>query len=139
MGPIPADAGEPPDERTGEIRKGAYPRGRGGTAVEIPERVVVKGLSPRTRGNLPSTAAPIPASGPIPADAGEPGALLQVRRWMRAYPRGRGGTQGKRRSSGGETGLSPRTRGNRTPSSSNRPSSGPIPADAGEPLLAAAV
>ena len=73
------------------------------------------GLSPRTRGNLDPDPAGRRLPGPIPADAGEPGYCRGRTASIRAYPRGRGGTQDV-----DGDGLAPL---------------GPIPADAGEPVI----
>ena len=51
--------------------------------------------------------------GPIPARAGEPGALPWQTRLPRAYPRACGGTTGGFGNMSAAQGLSPRVRGNR--------------------------
>ena len=72
MRSIPACAGEPiPSQTTGSPRR-VYPRVCGGTWEPNEQTLVVRGLSPRVRGNRPLTM-PHP-NGPrsIPACAGEP-------------------------------------------------------------------
>ena len=133
VGPIPADAGEP-RSCPGPCRAaGAYPRGRGGTNVEVSGLSLLQGLSPRTRGNRIRVCRSVGAGGPIPADAGEPAASTWKGCTSRAYPRGRGGTNYLEEEARPREGLSPRTRGNPGTSKSRTPTLGPIPADAGEP------
>ena len=134
-GPIPADAGEPRPPPPHARRPRAYPRGRGGA---IGDRAVVMlhvGLSPRTRGSRRARAARGARPGPIPADAGEPGRCPA--RWSsaRAYPRGRGGAVSYANEWRLHRGLSPRTRGSRRGDRRHARITGPIPADAGEPVL----
>ena len=111
----------------------AYPRGRGGAGLPLrgPDRL--RGLSPRTRGSQPWAPADRVPLGPIPADAGEPScsACRPTRRG--AYPRGRGGAGLWYVSSADKTGLSPRTRGSPMACFAPPATTGPIPADAGEP------
>ena len=58
---------------------------------------------------------------------------------MRAYPRGRGGTDDQMEAYLGHKGLSPRARGNLHRDGSDAPAPGPIPAGAGEPGCLAVV
>ena len=111
-GPIPADAGEPRRAWPCSRLHRAYPRGRGGTCHRLQGRSSIQGLSPRTRGNLATQVRREPCTGPIPADAGEPRAILRPTPRTGAYPRGRGGTQPKTSHVLHLLGLSPRTRGN---------------------------
>ena len=69
---IPASAGEPITPMTGETDAKVYPRECGGTDRICCVMLIVRGLSPRVRGNLvgPHTEARPPGS--IPASAGEP-------------------------------------------------------------------
>ena len=133
MGPIPADAGEPPDSICVKDGSGAYPRGRGGTGHGRVGRLPGRGLSPRTRGNLVVHVVICRVCGPIPADAGEPTARTFINALPRAYPRGRGGTRYKHSHCIFPLGLSPRTRGNLVRHVNGGTAVGPIPADAGEP------
>ena len=133
-GPIPADAGEPEPGARDLPRSGAYPRGRGGALLLRSPAVCVRGLSPRTRGSLSGWVLEGPAAGPIPADAGEPTCRAARAMRSRAYPRGRGGAIEYRDKPHGLKGLSPRTRGSRDAIRPTSMPSGPIPADAGEPL-----
>ena len=132
-GPIPADAGEPLAYDSAADIIGAYPRGRGGTPRQRRRWRQSMGLSPRTRGNHQVGRSQNGASGPIPADAGEPTTVQGSTTWPRAYPRGRGGTRRQTRRTYLRRGLSPRTRGNREYAFARRKKGGPIPADAGEP------
>ena len=135
-GPIPADAGEPGCQRGAAVGDGAYPRARGGAEHTIYVRPLDEGLSPRTRGSLIGTHPKPDFCGPIPADAGEPGAPQGAVAEAGAYPRGRGGAVGMRRMEPTSSGLSPRTRGSQRQWNADERSAGPIPADAGEPLRA---
>ena len=134
LGPIPADAGEPrPAEAQGD-RPWAYPRGRGGADAEALECGGDLGLSPRTRGSHFPAIPEVERCGPIPADAGEPTKRSGCPRASTAYPRGRGGAAVALRASVSPRGLSPRTRGSRPDTAEQFRGTGPIPADAGEPL-----
>ena len=82
-------------------------------------------------------AVDVSGSGPIPADAGEPGFKTTGEVTKRAYPRGRGGAQQRPLWPGTVTGLSPRTRGSHRANCGTRAERGPIPADAGEPARSA--
>ena len=134
-GPIPADAGEPYRRIPLPGYLWAYPRGRGGTNQMVERERISEGLSPRTRGNPPSAKGGVMPTGPIPADAGEPISRCLARSGARAYPRGRGGTTVGGQAHADFNGLSPRTRGNPTGEEYGGGHKGPIPADAGEPLL----
>ena len=133
IGPIPASAGEPPQEPPATLRRGAYPRECGGTSGSAGEVIRPTGLSPRVRGN-PQELAVAPADrGPIPASAGEPAAAWRGARASRAYPRECGGTSDWANIARSYEGLSPRVRGNPGVSFPPELASGPIPASAGEP------
>ena len=56
FGPIPARAGEPTFNLGRESVRGAYPRSRGGTFLNLPGHGFPRGLSPLARGNQPSGA-----------------------------------------------------------------------------------
>jgi len=133
QGPIPADAGEPCSARASPPLGRAYPRGRGGAQASAARGSSCAGLSPRTRGSPARRPRSHPREGPIPADAGEPGAKTEALRKGGAYPRGRGGACTAGRTSPWTMGLSPRTRGSRAVRSAHINLAGPIPADAGEP------
>ena len=137
-GPIPAHAGEPwlPLRLCHPAR--AYPRSRGGTPKNCAPAVVVVGLSPLTRGNLPRLKLGVSQGGPIPAHAGEPTTTKTPPNSSRAYPRSRGGTAMESADGAGRVGLSPLTRGNLYMGRSRNASTGPIPAHAGEPKNSAA-
>ena len=153
-GPIPARAGQPrlavaPNSspwayprsrgatacrRSSPRCSRAYPRSRGATVADSDTLCSLKGLSPLARGNLAGDQAVVPALGPIPARAGQPGQPGAVDRHVRAYPRSRGAT-----SCSGPTwisvqGLSPLARGNHGDDDGSRVRRGPIPARAGQPI-----
>ena len=93
-GPIPAQAGEPRQPYTSPTNHRAYPRAGGGTGTGGSRSTLAPGLSPRRRGNPRAAAVRAAASGPIPAQAGEPWAPSRKRRSHGAYPRAGGGTVG---------------------------------------------
>ena len=133
-GPIPADAGQPSASTISRSLARAYPRGRGATLGVQFDDHGDSGLSPRTRGNLARRQNSLCPSGPIPADAGQPPPRLRSATPPKAYPRGRGATSGMRCGLLGVQGLSPRTRGNRSIRTLMWTTTGPIPADAGQPV-----
>ena len=71
-----------------------------------------EGLSPRVRGNLSLPAVPVTLHRSIPASAGEPTNCKCQASWNTVYPRECGGTYSPTLPSYGDTGLSPRVRGN---------------------------
>ena len=71
-----------------------------------------QGLSPLARGNPKDATASGWVSGPIPARAGEPEYTLIGLRFVRAYPRSRGGTRDSMPIDSPALGLSPLARGN---------------------------
>ena len=130
---IPACAGEPaPDEIAAQMQA-VYPRVCGGTGSSLSNRACHRGLSPRVRGNRPFRPAHHPASGSIPACAGEPAGIRCPFMVQGVYPRMCGGTYGRRprRSVAGD--LSPRVRGNLTVGTRYAGALRSIPACAGEP------
>ena len=121
LGPIPARAGQP-GAATGLAHIcWAYPRSRGATVGDALFRQGKKGLSPLARGNRWCGRLQCVQQGPIPARAGQPDHWNGARRRERAYPRARGATRKAQRNARGDTGLSPRARGNRKCQGSNRP------------------
>ncbi len=79
----------------------------------------------------------VAASGPIPASAGETSAAMIEKILERAYPRKRGGNEPYVEPPRLSKGLSPQARGKRSAEADNPVSRGPIPASAGETLIAA--
>ena len=132
-GSIPACAGEPPAIRISAISGGVYPRVCGGTPVTVPSAVSCPGLSPRVRGNQEYLLFKTYPRGSIPACAGEPPSATSSVTMPQVYPRVCGGTGDFYQSGPREGGLSPRVRGNQLPAAGLPPSSGSIPACAGEP------
>ena len=133
QGPIPADAGEPPWRAAPAARPRAYPRGCGGAGARPEPGSCPGGLSPRMRGSLAETLNPSIETGLIPADAGEPCCASIGSGMSRAYPRGCGGARMKSKNTFDNPGLSPRMRGSLGLKARRPASTGPIPADAGEP------
>ena len=69
---IPACAGEPQSLRPPAAAAPVYPRVCGGTVRIWPLPVMLKGLSPRVRGNPLTTGVRASGNRSIPACAGEP-------------------------------------------------------------------
>ena len=113
QGPIPAGAGEPWMETPTDGAWWAYPRRRGGTGQLESVTDLELGLSPQARGNHRRVLPTMSRQGPIPAGAGEPAKLFQLRDTCGAYPRRRGGTFGNSEGASRKWGLSPQARGNR--------------------------
>ena len=109
----------------------------GGTRFRSANHFCHAGLSPRVRGNRPPTTGAAPASGSIPACAGEPAGGAKAGARTGVYPRVCGGTAVVPVAGDIDDGLSPRVRGNQLPESSPSVASGSIPACAGEPTSAA--
>ena len=110
-----------------------YPRASGGTAVQRPHDVGAHGLSPRERGNRPTSVVARPISGSIPARAGEPAAARSRPLPLTVYPRASGGTESIAAAALPKVGLSPRERGNPLDLADASVDAGSIPARAGEP------
>ena len=133
QGSIPANAGEPPNCLKSQFVNRVYPRERGGTPEGSAVAPRSPGLSPRTRGNLAGRQGMKLSEGSIPANAGEPLRLMPSAPSYGVYPRERGGTRVAIVGKLAPSGLSPRTRGNPTPSPAGSRGRGSIPANAGEP------
>ena len=138
-GPIPARAGEPLlADRVFRAFK-AYPRAGGGTPAHDLHGRGGPGLSPRGRGNPAASLTIAARARPIPARAGEPPPLSAPWRTPWAYPRAGGGTGRTVAPAAGDTGLSPRGRGNPHWRDRRPERIGPIPARAGEPASMTAI
>ena len=116
-----------------------YPRVCGGTYGTQPTPPRTWGLSPRVRGNLPSTLPSANGGGSIPACAGEPGSESIAPRRPKVYPRVCGGTLSSGRPSSWTAGLSPRVRGNPGIAGKSMGGYRSIPACAGEPASGAGI
>ena len=132
-GSIPAYAGEPASYARAALADAVYPRVCGGTGLRAAAPGLIKGLSPRMRGNHAKLVIRIHPAGSIPAYAGEPAAGVATSGVAAVYPRVCGGTQLTANRHANRAGLSPRMRGNRGELGSIRSSAGSIPAYAGEP------
>ena len=132
-GYIPALAGEPRRSATCVGSFKVHPRARGGTERILGLSLVVRGTSPRSRGNRPGRRLRPAGQGYIPALAGEPSRRPGASAAESVHPRARGGTHPSGQRVDPMSGTSPRSRGNRRqrtePSSHHRY----IPALAGEP------
>ena len=114
-----------------------YPRECGGTRQPRRRRKCGRGLSPRVRGNHVRAGSWVRRTGSIPASAGEPVAHSRCLRHTGVYPRECGGTTLDASTSHGQSGLSPRVRGNHQRFQDRRKRGGSIPASAGEPFFCA--
>ena len=134
QGSIPACAEEPAGVIVGHGGGRVYPRVCGGTVHRVQEIGVGPGLSPRVRGNQPSTPTWNRKGGSIPACAGEPPQSPAARSTPGVYPRVCGGTPAGPPPHIAGLGLSPRVRGNRHHPRLPAAGEWSIPACAGEPL-----
>ena len=134
---IPARAGEPAPAAHPCGDTAVYPRACGGTGVKPYGVKIIRGLSPRVRGNLRRPLCPVGSWRSIPARAGEPHVcqLFPIR--MSVYPRACGGTRSILDEDGNLAGLSPRVRGNRVVQANIGQKARSIPARAGEPEIPA--
>ena len=132
---------------------GVYPRPRGEAERTRIEWCHHTGLSPPTRGSRPDRPRPHPLVGSIPAHAGKPTSSWSCGSVIGVYPRPRGEASGYDAGSNTYGGLSPPTRGSRSPPESRGsppglspptrgsrhigrrrpPPQGSIPAHAGKP------
>ena len=133
VGSIPARAGEPQGSAGSNAGTRVYPRACGGTATSRATSSLIRGLSPRVRGNLVARADGDQAAGSIPARAGEPWRSARRTAASRVYPRACGGTKTWIICAPLSAGLSPRVRGNHGLAKLDADGRGSIPARAGEP------
>ena len=133
MRSIPARAGEPRRGCVRPRRGGVYPRACGGTMYQGDWEHLMRGLSPRVRGNRAPAALAWPRRGSIPARAGEPLLSRRAHHRPQVYPRACGGTRPALDNPYHVSGLSPRVRGNPVVDASGAQGAGSIPARAGEP------
>ena len=131
-GSIPACAGEalgfPVRLRLPQV----YPRVCGGSPHRGVGQAVKAGLSPRVRGKRLFPVIDAQQQGSIPACAGEAKQTVLCRRHGGVYPRVCGGSRLSPAAAISLAGLSPRVRGKPLPTGRACPSSGSIPACAGE-------
>ena len=85
-GSIPACAGEPPSRKCAPSPSMVYPRVCGGTSGPPAARRSHRGLSPRVRGNPPTSVLNVTRRGSIPACAGEPRRDILRVNWFRSIP-----------------------------------------------------
>ena len=109
----------------------------GGTRRHDCGSLLLRGLSPRVRGNHIKPRWLSSPARSIPACAGEPERILREACAQAVYPRVCGGTDTLIRKSGGTAGLSPRVRGNPRLRAGRPALRGAIPACAGEPSFTA--
>ena len=132
-GSIPACTGEPSPRQYRTGIDAVYPRVYGGTARIVNHPPILKGLSPRVRGNLDVFPCCQGLPGSIPACTGEPSVSARAALYAAVYPRVYGGTRHDLRGRQAPAGLSPRVRGNLVSRGDDRSSGRSIPACTGEP------
>ena len=130
----PRVCGEPAIRQPGQSIVKVYPRVCGGTVRRAFRSVLLKGLSPRVRGNQSGVTNRAAAIGSIPACAGEPTKSGAADYAARVYPRVCGGTSARRAKQDTSAGLSPRVRGNPLGTTAMTVGARSIPACAGEPI-----
>ena len=135
IGSIPARAGEPGCGPFPRHVGGVYPRACGGTASGQRSNVMIRGLSPRVRGNPPHSQSALRRRGSIPARAGEPRPPADGGLRSGVYPRACGGTPCADAQGQTPVGLSPRVRGNQPLAGGSPAGWRSIPARAGEPRI----
>ncbi len=131
---IPACTGEPQNDFPPHGMGAVYPRVYGGTAYNGHTRTFLTGLSPRVRGNRREFAGCFRHLRSIPACTGEPTAAGRDTAHGKVYPRVYGGTISVELLELFIRGLSPRVRGNRSPSIWIPKYRRSIPACTGEPV-----
>ena len=131
-GSIPACAGESAGAAPPVVGGGVYPRVCGGIFKVARLRALLRGLSPRVRGNPAPKETPRTKARSIPACAGE--SELELGAWLdvAVYPRVCGGISAPARLRMAAAGLSPRVRGNLGKANPPRLANRSIPACAGE-------
>ena len=123
--------------RLGQYPPGwVYPRACGGTVWNDDVSLGSTGLSPRLRGNRAFGKIVPHERRSIPAPAGEPHRVGNIKRNGEAYPRACGGTIWSIAIDSPAMGLSPRLRGNQGTLAGLLGRRGSIPAPAGEPWAA---
>ncbi len=113
VGSIPALTGKPATVRHFDPPSRVYPRAYGETSAQGWRGWVLRGLSPRLRGNLLKSSFGSPSHRSIPALTGKPARPRDRGLAAQVYPRAYGETSGGPGASTTTTGLSPRLRGNR--------------------------
>ena len=134
---IPAYAGDPCPPADTRLICEVYPRLRGGSGIPASPPTPTAGLSPPTRGIRHPLARQPRQRGSIPAYAGDPIAIRNLRYSITVYPRLRGGSQYSCLGQSRLCGLSPPTRGIPAFARTQRSCRGSIPAYAGDPSVSA--
>ena len=132
-GSIPACAGEPWCSTERPLSRWVHPRVCGGAAATTALAEAEKGPSPRVRGSLRAVRGDTILAGSIPACAGEPSRSYRSASKVQVHPRVCGGAGHQITPTRIATGPSPRVRGSQSNGMRAQPSSGSIPACAGEP------
>ena len=137
-GTIPARAGQPRSSRQHVAARRDHPRAGGATSYTLTACPMLRGPSPRGRGNQYLRGAhPVPL-GTIPARAGQPATHYRALAHSGDHPRAGGATAMKPDDGMLAKGPSPRGRGNHQRPRRDGQLLGTIPARAGQPPGAAA-
>ena len=134
-GSIPTHVGKPRMHLRASAGIWVYPHARGETLMRLCANSAVKGLSPRTWGNLRGRTRCGLWRGSIPTHVGKPSGKVSQALSLKVYPHARGETRSHSGNSPVIQGLSPRTWGNRLPFQLTKAFSGSIPTHVGKPLL----
>ena len=134
VGSIPTHAGKPEGRAFPHKLLRVYPHACGETRHPREMATVLRGLSPRMRGNLASDLSKAALPGSIPTHAGKPWRISVLGLLGRVYPHACGETQFKSYQGTREVGLSPRMRGNLFAQHDRCGDLGSIPTHAGKPV-----
>ena len=132
---IPVHTGKPRKNHVYPLMIEVYPRTHGETLERGSDPGPDDGLSPYTRGNLRMRFPGGRWLGSIPVHTGKPIGRGLHRTTVKVYPRTHGETTGDERATQVGEGLSPYTRGNRSPRHSRCTISGSIPVHTGKPIV----
>ena len=130
---IPAHTGKPFGVGELLLEEEVYPRPHGEARVAVNTRPIALGLSPPTRGSRECAGADLAYQGSIPAHTGKPPETRLGGRDRRVYPRPHGEALSVSRPGTVREGLSPPTRGSRSPAAAADALRGSIPAHTGKP------
>ncbi len=132
-GSIPAPTGKPKRRGRSALGPRVYPRAYGETAAYTSRPPSIGGLSPRLRGNPFAKLFLKAVLRSIPAPTGKPRSTTPSPGSAWVYPRAYGETAAINEALESGDGLSPRLRGNPTPTGPRDPWRRSIPAPTGKP------
>ena len=132
-GSIPARAGQPSQQRSGQPPAGVHPRASGAADAEVIALAQQQGPSPRERGSQCLAGPALGAPGSIPARAGQPRPAGRSAVESGVHPRASGAARQRHVNRSGDQGPSPRERGSRCVDRRAVGAGGSILARAGQP------